>query len=54
MKNILLFNNDYDSESLGDMLQDIEEHLYDDEIETDEYGYSKGTYTVAITYKEDM
>lgn len=53
MKSILIFTEEYDSESLADMFRDIEENLHHEDVECDEYGFSKGTYKVIVTYTEE-
>ena len=56
---MILFNKQYDGESLIDTYRDFSEALESDynplvsEIPQDKYGFQKGTFTVTIEWKND-
>ena len=50
--NKVLLDKIYYCEELNDVERDVYECLDDDDIETDEHGFSKGKYTVIVIYDE--
>lgn len=54
---MLIFEKDYDGESLYDLSRDIAEAFDGDynsivnEVPQDEYGFQAGTFTVTVTWK---
>ena len=54
---MIIFEKDYDGESLYDLSRDIAEAFdgdYNpvvDEVPQDEYGFQTGTFTVTVTWK---
>lgn len=56
---LLLFNKQYDGESLYDFDRDTSEAIMEEynplvaQIPTDEHGFQKGTFEVTITWKPD-
>jgi hypothetical protein len=52
MKKVLL-DEEYCCEALCDVERDVYEAIEDCDGEVDEYGFTKGTYKVTITYTEE-
>ena len=51
---MIIFDKEYDGESIVDMERDVYEALNDEyEIPVDEYGFSKGIFRVTISWSED-
>lgn len=47
-----LLRKEYDSESIMDIWDDVEDAIDDDDIEKDEHGFHKGSFTVTLEWSE--
>ena len=51
--NRVIFTNDYSSETLPELMEDVEIALYRENLPVDEHGFTAGTFKVIIEWHPD-